>query len=177
VATELAALLWTFLLQASDLRRDEVRRIVEESIPPEEKEQFMSTAEMLKEEGRQEGRAEGRQALCDSVLDLLETRFHQFPPGLRDSVLQVQDLAQLRALVRRAGVCASFRGIRGRALISPRRGHPPHLFSARRSVSRHSYALRKLGCGNALMALTFVPVARRATFAPHFHPFALPEIR
>ena len=49
VATELAALLWTFLLQASDLRREEVRRIVEETSPTEEKAQFMSPAEMLKE--------------------------------------------------------------------------------------------------------------------------------
>ena len=112
VATELAALLWTFLLQASDLRRDEVRRIVEETIPPEEKEQFMSTAEMLKEEGRQEGRQEGRHegrqaALCDSVLDLLETRFNLIPPSVRESVLRMEDLGQLRALVRHAGICSS----------------------------------------------------------------------
>jgi predicted transposase YdaD len=116
---ELAALLWTFLLQASDLRREEVRRIVEETIPPEEKEQFMSTAEMLKEEGRvegrqegrvegrQEGRAEGRQVLCESVLDLLETRFDAVPPSVRESLLRVEDLAQLRSLVRRAGLCSS----------------------------------------------------------------------
>jgi len=71
----------------------------------------MSTAEMLKEEGRQEGRAEGlqagRQALCDSVLDLLETRFNEISPALRQSVLRVEDLGQLRVLVRRAGVCTS----------------------------------------------------------------------
>jgi hypothetical protein len=127
VATELAALLWTFLLQASDLRQDEVRRIVEETIPPEEKEQFMSTAEMLKEEGRQEvlqearraaealkeeahreGQQEGRKAaLCESVFDLLESRFGQIPAGLRESVLRIQDLARLRALVTQAGICAS----------------------------------------------------------------------
>ncbi len=116
VATELAALLWTFLLQASDLRREEVRRIVEETIPPEEKEHFMSTAEMLKEEGRKEGRKEGRQegraegrqaALCDAVLDLLETRFEAVPAALRESVLRVADLNCLRGLVRRAAVCSS----------------------------------------------------------------------
>jgi hypothetical protein len=60
---------------------------VEETIPPEEKEQFMSTAEMLKEEGRQEGR---QAALCDSVLDLLETRFNQIPPSVRESVLRIE---------------------------------------------------------------------------------------
>jgi hypothetical protein len=64
----------------------------------------MSTAEMLKEEGRQEGR---QAALCDSVIDLLETRFHQIPPSLRESVLRIDDLEQLRALVRRAGICSS----------------------------------------------------------------------
>jgi hypothetical protein len=104
VATELAALLWTFLLQASDLRQDEVRRIVEETIPSEEKEQFMSTAEMLKEEGRREGR---KAALRESVFDLLESRFGQIPADLRESVLRIQDLAQLRALVTQAGTCAS----------------------------------------------------------------------
>jgi hypothetical protein len=104
VATELAALLWTFLLQASDLRQDEVRRIVEETIPSEEKEQFMSTAEMLKEEGRREGR---KAALRESVFDLLESRFGQIPADLRESVLRIQDLAQLRALVTQAGICAS----------------------------------------------------------------------
>ena len=111
VAAQLAALLWTFLLQASDLRREEVRSIVEETIPPEEKEQFMSTAEMLKEEGRvegrQEGRAEGRRVLCESVIDLLETRFQVIPTAVRESVLRVEDLAQLRHLVQRAGLCSS----------------------------------------------------------------------
>lgn len=103
VAAELAGILWTFLLQASDLRGEEVRRIVEETIPPEEKEQFMSTAEMLKEEGR----VEGREALQACVLDLLETRFAAITPALRESVLRVTDLTQLRQLVRRAGICAS----------------------------------------------------------------------
>ena len=72
----------------------------------------MSTAEMLKEEGRQEGRQEGRHegrqaALCDSVLDLLETRFNLIPPSVRESVLRMEDLGQLRALVRHAGICSS----------------------------------------------------------------------
>jgi predicted transposase YdaD len=71
----------------------------------------MSAAEMLKEEGRaegrQEGRAEGRQVLCDSVLDLLETRFQVIPARVREAVLRVEDLSQLRNLVRRAAVCAS----------------------------------------------------------------------
>jgi predicted transposase YdaD len=97
---------------------------VEETIPPEEKEQFMSTAEMLKEEGRAEGRQEGRvegrlegrvegrleghlSALRDAIFDLLEIRFTEIPAEVRESVLQVTDLTHLRQLVRRAGVCAS----------------------------------------------------------------------
>ena len=81
---------------------------MEETIPPEEKEQFMSTAEMLREEGRAEGRQEGHlSALRDAVFDLLETRFTEIPAALRESVLRVNDLPQLRQLVRRAGVCAS----------------------------------------------------------------------
>ena len=88
---------------------------MEETVPPEEKEPFMSTAEMLKGEGRQEGRAEGRQegraegrkALCDSVLDLLETRFKSVPLSLREAVLRVDDLSQLRRLVQLAAVSVS----------------------------------------------------------------------
>jgi predicted transposase YdaD len=97
-----------YRLKASDLRGEEVRRIVEETIPPEEKEQFMSTAEMLKEEGRAEGRQEGHlSALRDAIFDLLETRFTEIPAEVRESVLRVTDLTHLRQLVRRAGVCAS----------------------------------------------------------------------
>ena len=65
---------------------------MEETIPPEEKEQFMSTAEMLREEGRAEGRQEGHlSALRDAVFDLLETRFTEIPAALRESVLRVND--------------------------------------------------------------------------------------
>jgi hypothetical protein len=78
--------------------------IVEETIPPEEKEQFMITAEMLKEEGRQVGHLT---ALREAVLDLLETRFTEIPAVLRESVLRLNDLNHLRQLVRRAGLCAS----------------------------------------------------------------------
>ena len=81
---------------------------MEETIPPEEKGQFVSTAEMLKEEGRVEGRLAGHlSALHDAVFDLLETRFTEIPAALRESVLRVNDLTHLRQLVRRAGVSAS----------------------------------------------------------------------
>ena len=78
--------------------------LVEETIPPEEKEQFMSTAEMLKEEGCHEGHPA---ALREAVFDLLETRFTEIPAVLHESVLRLKDLTHLRQLVRRAGVCAS----------------------------------------------------------------------
>jgi hypothetical protein len=41
------------------------------------------------------------------VIDLLETRFQAIPPAISESVLRIEDLAQLRALVRRAGLCSS----------------------------------------------------------------------
>lgn len=51
-----AGMLWTVVLGASELQEGQIRAIVDEIVPPQQKEKFMSTAEMLKEEGRQEGR-------------------------------------------------------------------------------------------------------------------------
>ncbi|CAN5308386.1 hypothetical protein BH23VER1_BH23VER1_28380 [soil metagenome] len=110
VAAQLSGLLWTFLLGASELRRDQVRSIVEETIPPERREEFMSTADMLREEGRMEGRTEGRTegvaAMREAVLVSLEARFVTVPVGLRDTVESIADLDRLRKLLRDAHSCA-----------------------------------------------------------------------
>ena len=110
LAAQLSAMLWTFLLSASELQREEVAAIVNESIPPGQREQFMSTAEMLKEEGRKEGRREGQsegriEALQVAVLDLLETRFTTIPDDLRQKIAQVGSADRLRSLLREAYAC------------------------------------------------------------------------
>lgn len=55
---------------------------------------------------RQEGREEGLNALRDAVNDVLEVRFLRVPTGLKAELQAVGDLARLRALLRRAHVCA-----------------------------------------------------------------------
>lgn len=106
LAAQLSAMLWTFLLSASELQREEVAAIVNDSIPPGQREQFMSTAEMLKEEGRKEGQSEGRiEALQEAVLDLLETRFMTLPADLRQKVARIESVDRLRTLLREAYSC------------------------------------------------------------------------
>ncbi len=66
----------------------------------------MSTAEMLKEEGRKEGQSEGRiEALQEAVLDLLETRFTTLPADLRQKVARIESVDRLRTLLREAYSC------------------------------------------------------------------------
>jgi len=102
-ASRLSGMLWTFLLGASELREEEVRIIVSERIPPEKQEEFMSTAELLKEEGRKEGRKEGRvEALREAVLELLEARFSALPRTLKERIAVIEDIDRLRALLRAA---------------------------------------------------------------------------
>ncbi|CAN5146984.1 hypothetical protein BH23VER1_BH23VER1_37110 [soil metagenome] len=67
----------------------------------------MSTADMLREEGRMEGRTEGRvAAMREAVLVLLEARFVTVPVGLRDTVEGIADLDRLRKLLREGHSCA-----------------------------------------------------------------------
>lgn len=106
LAAQLSAMLWTFLLSASELQREEVAAIINGSIPPGQREQFMSTAEMLREEGRREGQSEGRiEALQVAVLDLLETRFKTIPADLRRKVSRIDSEDRLRSLLREAYAC------------------------------------------------------------------------
>ncbi len=103
VAARIAGILWTFLLGASELRAEEVRCIVEETIPEEQQDEFMSTADMLREEGRKEGLAKG---LFQSLLDALEAKFDTIPKGLVEELERIDSPERLRDLHRAALRCA-----------------------------------------------------------------------
>lgn len=109
VAAQLSGIVWTFLLGASELRREQVRCIVEDTIPPEQRIQFMSTADMLREEGLKEGRTEGIReavaALREAIAVTLTARFGDLPEGLSEAIDSLSDLTRLRAALRAAHAC------------------------------------------------------------------------
>ena len=68
-------------------------------IPESVRESFMSTAEMLRQQGRQEGRQEGlvlgRQ---EAILDALEIGFGRVPKSIRKAIYGIHDETRLRSL-------------------------------------------------------------------------------
>jgi predicted transposase YdaD len=88
--------LWTYLLHHSELKSPEIRQIVNSTIPETVRESFMSTAEMLRQEGRQE-----------AILDALEIRFAHVPDGLRETIDAIHDESRLRSIHRAAIQAAS----------------------------------------------------------------------
>jgi hypothetical protein len=110
-ALKIANHLWRYLLHHSELQSREVCEIVNSTIPAEQKENFMSTADILKQEGRQEGRQEGQQegqllARRQDVIEALEIRFDRVPEGLREEIGHVVDSSRLHDLHRAAIRCA-----------------------------------------------------------------------
>ena len=110
-AQKLAKHLWRYLLYHSELQSREVCEIVESTIPAEQKEKFMSTADILRQEGEQKGRQEGRQegeilAQQQAVVEALEIRFDRVPDGLREEIEHITDSARLHLLHRAAIRCA-----------------------------------------------------------------------
>jgi hypothetical protein len=102
-ALKLANHLWRYLLHHSELQNREVCEIVESTIPAEQKEKFMSTADILRQEGRQEG---GILAQQQAVVEALEIRFDRVPDGLREEIGRIVDSARLHVLHRAAIRCA-----------------------------------------------------------------------
>ena len=98
-ALKIANHLWRYLLQHSELQSREVCEIVDSTIPAEQKEKFMSTADILRQEGRQEG---GILAQQQAVVEALEIRFDRVPDGLREEIGHIVDSARLHALHRAA---------------------------------------------------------------------------
>ncbi|MFM8765812.1 MAG: Rpn family recombination-promoting nuclease/putative transposase [Spartobacteria bacterium] len=102
-ALAIANHLWSYLLHHSELQSREVSEIVNSTIPTEQKENFMSTAETLRQEGRQEGQIIAHQ---QAVLEALEIRFERVPEGLRDEIEIIRDPRRLHVLHRAAISCA-----------------------------------------------------------------------
>jgi predicted transposase YdaD len=110
-ALKIANHLWRYLLHHSELQSREVCEIVESTIPAEQKEKFMSTADILRQEGRQEGEQRGEQrgqilAKQQAVVEALEIRFDRVPDGLREEISHISDSARLHVLLRAAIRCA-----------------------------------------------------------------------
>ena len=67
----------------------------------------MSTADILRQEGRQEGELRGQIiARQQDVVEALEIRFDRVPEGLREEIERIVDSARLHALLRAAIRCA-----------------------------------------------------------------------
>ena len=67
----------------------------------------MSTADILRQEGRQEGEERGQVlAQQQAVVEALEIRFDQVPDGLREEIGHLVDSARLHVLHRAAIRCA-----------------------------------------------------------------------
>ena len=71
----------------------------------------MSTADILRQEGRQEGEQRGEQrgqiiARQQDVIEALEIRFERVPDGLREEISHIPDSARLHVLLRAAIRCA-----------------------------------------------------------------------
>jgi len=67
-ATRLARQLWTYLLEHSELKDPEIVAIVESTIPQRQRKTFMSTAQRLRQEGRQEGQWIGKIELLEQMM-------------------------------------------------------------------------------------------------------------
>ena len=107
-ALQTANHLWTYLLHHSELQNNQIDQIIQEVIPAERKTDFMSTAELLRQEGRQQGRQEGRQGgLQESILSILEVRLGPLPGGVVDTIENIHDPDRLQGLLRTAITTAS----------------------------------------------------------------------
>ena len=116
-ALQTANHLWTYLLHHSELQTNQINQIIETVIPVEERNDFMSTAELLRQEGLQEGIEQGmqqgieqgiEQGRRDSILSILEARLGPVPGGLVDAIRSIHEIDRLQVLLRTAITTASF---------------------------------------------------------------------
>jgi hypothetical protein len=87
-----------------DVDREEFRTRVRQIRNPNLKDQAMTLAEQLRQEGRQEGGAEEAQR---AVIEVVQARFGSVPEGLLEEVRREKSLAKLRVLHREAVVCST----------------------------------------------------------------------
>jgi hypothetical protein len=106
VAHQIAAHLWHYVMEHSELQPEQVDAIVHQVVPDTEKLSFMSTAEILRNAGLEQGMEQGRLITQRAdVIDALEIRFNSVPQGLRDVVESITDSTRLRELLRAAICC------------------------------------------------------------------------
>ena len=102
--TVLEALL-AFMMNA-DVDSDAIERNIQSIQASQLKENAMTYAQKLHQQGELKGRQEGRmQALRDSVLEALEIRFATVPEGLCEEIEAIADEARLQGLLRAAIQC------------------------------------------------------------------------
>jgi hypothetical protein len=78
--------------------KEELRRYQEESQMP-----FLSRIELdAKQEGIEEGLQQSRQTLQETVMEVLEMRFVEVPPELREVVNGIEDVSVLKQLLKQA---------------------------------------------------------------------------
>lgn len=111
VAETVAAHLWNYVLRHSELNSQEIYTIIEQSVPQPIQPDFMSTAELLKQEGLEQGLERGREEGRFSeqraaIFEALEVRFGSVPTGLVEAITALHDHDKLRALHRTAIRCA-----------------------------------------------------------------------
>ena len=104
--------LWSYMMYHFELKRDDIGRIVDQFIPPERKEDFMTAAELLKKEGLEEGLQQGRQegqllTAREALVEALEIRFGFVTEPVRTKIDQSNDMVKLRELFRLAIQCGS----------------------------------------------------------------------
>jgi len=101
--------LWTYLLHHSELQTNQINQIIQTVTPPEKRTDFMSTAELLRQEGIEQGREQGiEQGRRDSILSILEVRLGPIPDGLAAAIHGIHDLDRLQNLLRLAVTTPSF---------------------------------------------------------------------
>ena len=109
-ALKIANHLWRYLLHHSELQSRQVCEIVDSTIPANQKEDFMSTAEILRQEGISQGRL---LALQEDVIEVLSVRFERVPEGLREAICEIADEPHLRRLLKAALRAASVEDFAG----------------------------------------------------------------
>lgn len=97
----IARQLWTYLLHHSELKSEE---IVRSTVPETTQPDFMSTAELLKQEGRQEGRQEGQregrqEGQREAIKKLLKLRHQRVPAGLIEAIEAVRSAKDMDRLL------------------------------------------------------------------------------
>ena len=87
-----------YLLAHSEFKNPEIQRIIQSAVPPTSRTDFMSTAERLRQEGRQESRQE-------AIIRLLTIRHQHVPEGHVEAIREVIHESTLERLFQTGATC------------------------------------------------------------------------